>query len=159
MKNINYGNVTLAALRIALGWFFLYSGLTKVMNPLWSAAGYLNNAQTFSGLFQWFAQPQILPTINIINEWGQLLLGISLILGIFVRLSSTLGVALMLLYYFPAANFPFVDHGFIVDEHIIYALTLAYFAVIRAGRVFGLEEWCSNLPICKKFKKYKQYLG
>ena len=65
----------------------------------------------------------------------------------------------MLLYYFPAVEFPFVGHGFIVDEHIVYALILLFFAAIRAGRIWGLEERCSNLPICSRFPKLRSILG
>ena len=143
-----------------MGWLMFYAGITKVLDPAWSAVGYLANAKTFTGLFQWFAQPGVLPVINFINEWGLTLLGVSLILGIGVRLSSILGAALMLLYYFPVLQFPVIPpHSYIVDDHIIYALVLVYFAAVKAGRVGGLENWCSNLPICSRFPKLRDWLG
>ncbi|TSC89179.1 MAG: DoxX protein [Parcubacteria group bacterium Gr01-1014_3] len=151
--------LAIAALRITLGWFMFYAGITKVLDPAWSAAGYLNSAKTFTGLFQWFASPEILPAINFINEWGLTLLGVSLILGVFVRLSSVLGAVLMMLYYFPVLEFPYVGHGFLIDDHIIYALVLAYFAAAKVGRIWGLENWCGSLPICKKFPKLRSLIG
>src|SRR3989344_5235167 len=145
--------------RISLGWLFFYSGITKVLNPEWSAAGYLQNAKAFTGLFSWFAPPGILALIKFVNGLGPLLLGISLILGIGVRLSSVLGAVLMMFYYLPL-GFPYPNaHSFIVDEHIIYALVLLLFAAIRAGRIWGLENWCANLPICSKFPKLRNWLG
>ena len=147
-------------LRVAFGIIFIYSGLTKVLDPSWSAYGFLNNAKTFTAFYQTLAGPQILPVINFINAWGQLLLGVSLILGIFVRLSSFLGAALMLLYYFPALNFPYPNaHSFLVDEHIIYSLILVYFAVVGAGRYWGLDNWCSRLPICAHFPRLRALFG
>ncbi len=155
-----YAKNSLALLRASLGWLMLYAGLEKLLDPSWSAAGYLNNAATFPGLFHWFAQPGILPVINFVNEWGLTLLGISLILGLFVRLSSILGAGLMLLYYFPVLNFPHIPpHSFIVDEHIIYALVLAYFAAAQAGKHYSLYNWCAGLPICSKFPKLRNWLG
>lgn len=149
----------LAALRIVMGWLFFYAGITKVLNPAWSAAGYLTNAKSFTALYQWFALPQNIGWVNFINEWGLLLLGVSLILGIGVRLSSILGVALMLLYYAPLP-FPYPNpHSLIVDEHIVYIAVLLYFAAVRAGRTFGVETWCSNLPICRKFPRLRALLG
>ena len=146
--------------RIALGWLFFYAGITKVLNPNWSAAGYLRGVKTFTGFYDWLLTPTILPTVNFINEWGLTLLGVSLILGIFVRLSSVLGAALMILYYLPILDFPYVgEHSYLVDEHIIYALTLLYFAAVRAGRVMGLENWCSRLPICLRIPGYRALLG
>ena len=152
--------VTLFLLRVGTGWLMFYAGITKILDPDWSAAGYLNNAKTFSGLFAWFASPGILPITNFVNEWGLTLLGGSLILGIGVRLSSVLGAALMMLYYLPILEFPYPNtHSYIVDEHIIYALVLVYLAAVRAGRYIGLENWCSRLPICSKFPRLREWLG
>ncbi|MDO8430121.1 MAG: DoxX family membrane protein [bacterium] len=152
--------VSLFALRISMGWLMFYAGITKVLDPSWSAAGYLVNAKTFAGFYQWLTQPGILPAINFVNEWGLTLLGISLLLGIGVRLSSVLGALLMLLYYIPILDFPYPNpHSYIVDEHIIYIFVLLFFAAVKAGRAYGLEEWCSNLPICSKFPKLRNWLG
>lgn len=131
----------LLLLRLALGWFFLYSGATKVLDPSWSAAGYLKGAETFAFLYQFFASPQLLPIINIVNSWGQLLLGISLILGYYVRYSGVAGAILMLLYYIPILKFPFAgEHALLVDEHIIYALLLLYFSRAHTEPFFGGGE-------------------
>ena len=155
-----FQKISLFLLRLSMGWLMFYACITKVLNPSWSAAVYLANAKTFTGFYQWLLQPNILPVINFVNEWGLTLLGVSLILGVFVRLSSVLGALLMLLYYLPILDFPYPNpHSYLVDEHIIYILVLLYFAVARAGRVYGLENWCSNLPICSKFPKLREWLG
>lgn len=131
--------------RLSLGWVMFYAGVTKIMNPNWSAAGYLKGAKTFPDFFQSLTDPSVLPIINLVNEWGLTLLGVSLILGVGVRLSSVLGAVLMMMYYFPALDFPKIGTtSYIVDDHIIYALVLLYFAAIRAGRVMGMEEWFAN---------------
>lgn len=130
----------LVLLRLALGWMMLYAGVTKLMDPAWSAAGYLSNAATFHGFFAWLTTPGILPFINFVNEWGLTLLGVSLILGAGVRLSSTLGALLMLLYYFPVLNFPNIPpHSYIVDDHIVYLFAFLVLAAFRAGRVWGMD--------------------
>lgn len=117
----------------------MYAGVTKIMNPQWSAAPYLENAKTFTGFFQSLTQPSVLPLINFVNEWGLTLLGISLILGVFVRISAPLGAVLMLLYYFPVLNGWYPNaHSFIVDDHIIYAVVLLVLAAYNAGSVWGL---------------------
>ena len=98
--------------------------------------------------------------INFVNEWGLTLLGVSLILGIGVRLSSVLGAVLMVFYYLPVLTFPRIaPHSYIVDDHIIYALVLVFFAAARAGRVYGMENWCAGLPICKRFPKLHNWWG
>ncbi|MBI2484526.1 DoxX family protein [Candidatus Uhrbacteria bacterium] len=155
-----FSKVSLFLLRLATGWLMFYAGITKVLNPQWSAAGYLNNAKTFTGFYQWLAQPDILPVINFINEWGLTLLGISLIFGMFVRLSSILGAALMLLYYFPVLEFPMIaPHSYIVDDHIINALVLIFFAAYKAGRVWGFDAWCVRLPLCARYPRTRDMIG
>lgn len=150
----------LFALRIALGVLFLYAGASKLLNPEWSAEGYLKSAKTFSGLYAWFAGPSMLPAINFINEWGLTLLGISLLLGICVRLASYLGAVLMLLYYFPVMEFPYVNtHYFLVDYHVIFIICLLLLAEARAGRYIGLDEWLSKTRFCSKRKSVCAWLG
>lgn len=147
-------------LRISFGILFFYAGITKVINPNWSAVGYLKGAQTLSEFYNFLLQPSILPIINFINAWGLTLLGISLLLGIFVRLSSRLGALLMLLYYIPILHFPYVGtNSFLVDQHIIYIFSLLLLGSVKAGRYLGLEKWCSSLPICSKYPKLRKLLG
>lgn len=147
-------------LRISLGWMFFWAGITKVFDPAWSAAGYLQGAKTFTGFYQWLTMPDLLPLTNLVNEWGLTLLGLSLMLGVFVRLSSVLGAVLMLLYYFPILQFPYPNpYSFVVDEHIIYAFSLLVLGGLRAGRIWGFENWCSRLPICSRVPGLRALLG
>ena len=152
--------ISLFLLRVVLGWMYLYAGITKIINPNWSAAGYLRGAKTFPVFYQWLVSPSLLPITNFVNEWGLTLLGLSLILGLFVRLSSSLGAIMMLLYYLPILTFPYIkDNSYLVDQHIIYASALLVLGALRAGRIWGLEEWCANLPICSRYPKLRAWLG
>ena len=118
----------------------IFPGLLPQQTPVfdWSAVGYLENAKTFSGFYHFLTQPDILPIIDAVNQWGLALLGISLILGVFVRLSSILGSVLMLLYYLPILDFPYPNpNSLIVDQHIIYMAVLLYLAAVgpQAGLI------------------------
>lgn len=125
-----------------MGWLIFYAGITKVLDPAWSAEGYLKGAKTFSGFYEFMLNPSILPMVNFLNEWGLIIVGAALILGAFVRLSSFFGALLMFLYYLPILEFPYVGgHSFIVDDHIIYILVFAVLAAYNAGRVWGLDKW------------------
>ncbi|MDP3958123.1 MAG: DoxX family membrane protein [bacterium] len=147
--------LSLSLLRISLGWMLFYAGITKVLDPSWSAAGYIGAAKNFQGFYSWFLQPNILPTVDFLNEWGLTLIGISLLLGIMVRLSSLFGVALMLLYYF-VLPFPRPDaHSLVVDSHVIYAAALLVLAYSKAGHAWGLERWCESLPLCARYPRLR----
>lgn len=141
-------------LRISLGWIFFYSAIIKIMDPGWSAAGYLSSAKTLSDLYQWFAGPQNIAWINFLNKWGQLLIGVSLISGFLVRFSSYWGILLMLLYYLPVLNFPYVGKtGLLVDEHIIYILLFVLFIKTNAGKFWGGDNYCKGRLDSASIKK------
>jgi len=134
-KNIILG------LRIALGLLFLYAGISKVVDPTWTAAGFLKGAKTFHWLYAWFGSPMNIGWVNFVNEWGLTLLGICLITGLFIPYASWVGIAFMLLYFFPTFHFPFAgEHSVLVDEHIIYILVLLLFIATDAGLFSGLDS-------------------
>lgn len=130
----------LVVLRVAFGWLFLYSGYTKLTGDF-SAEGFLTNAKSLKSLYTWFASEGNLPWVNFLNVWGQLLIGLGLILGAFTRFASYAGALLMVLYYFPSLDFPYVEHGYLIDDHIIYALAFLVLATNNAGHHFGLDSW------------------
>lgn len=137
--------LALFALRITMGWMFFYAGITKVLNPEWSAEGYLKGAKAMTGLYQLLLSPEVLPIVNFVNAWGLTLLGASLILGILVKVSAPLGMILMLMYYL-ALGLPYPNpHAYIVDEHIIYIAGLFTLVAFDAGKFWGLGRWIKSL--------------
>lgn len=142
--------IALLIARIALGGLFFYAGLTKLLDPAWSAAGYIASAQHFTALYAWLGSPAILPLVNVLNAWGLTLLGISLILGAFVRISASLGIVIMLLYYL-VLDFPYPnEHAFIIDEHIVYAAVLVILIAFKVGRVWGLDSKLHAFPLLRR---------
>lgn len=134
-----YKKISIFLLRISSGMLFFHAGITKVLDPNWSAAPYLASANNFKALFAWLSSPEIIDATNFANAWGLTLLGLSLVLGLFVSYSAPLGAVLMFLYYlvlpFPMPN----AHAYIVDEHIIYIFALLSLAAFSAGNVWGLD--------------------
>lgn len=79
---------------------------------------------------------------------GLLGIGLGLMLGIAMRLSTISGIAMMLMMY-SATLLP--ETNPLIDDHIIYALVLAILHTANAQQVFGYgQEWAS-LSIVKKF--------
>lgn len=155
-----FEKTSLFLLRVSLGWLFFYAGITKVLNSEWTSAGYLKGAKTFSVFYSWLSQPGIVSVVDFLNEWGLTLVGLSLILGFLVRVSSWGGFLLMILYYLPILDFPYPNtHSFIVDEHVIYGIIFLFFIAFRAGRTWGLDSWCARLPICSKYPRLRSLFG
>ena len=128
---------SLFLLRIGMGVLFFWAGYTKLITPNWSAAGYISGSKVFTGFYSWLLSPNLLPTINFLNEWGLTLIGAALLFGIFVRLASFFGLTLMILYYLPI--YP-PAHG-LVDEHIIYASVFLVFMAFGVGQILTLNSW------------------
>ena len=142
--NVNYKKTLVLLLRLALGWILIYAGWQKFTTPGgFNAAFYLKDAATFSGFYHWLMSPGILPIVNVLNVWGQLILGVCLVAGFQVRWAAKLAALMMLLYYFPILKFPHFTsdpHSFIVDDHIIYSLGYLALDALHAGRIFGLDS-------------------
>ena len=136
MNKITFSAV---GLRLLLGWFMFFAGIEKVLDPAWTAQGFLLSAKTFPAFYAWFAEPVNSWWIDPLNAWGIALVGVALLLGVAVRPAAWAGAVLMIVYYFPHNVFPQVPHGFIVEEHVIYAAAFILVAFLPAAQRFGLS--------------------
>lgn len=113
-----------------------------IINPKWSAAGFLGVAKTFPAFYAWFAQPANIWWVNPLNEYGILLIGIALLLGIAVRPAAWAGAFLMVVYYFPHYAYPFtVQYGWIVEEHVTMAAGFVVLALSPWAESMGFGAW------------------
>jgi len=139
--------IVLTILRVAIGWHFLYEGLTKLLNPDWTAAGYLESATgPLAGAYQALAaNDSILMFVNILNTWGLVLIGLGLILGLFTRISQLAGVGLLLLYYLshpPVFSEPgFFREGsyFLISKDFLEMMALVVLMFFPTGHFLGLD--------------------
>jgi thiosulfate dehydrogenase [quinone] large subunit len=140
--------ITIVVLRVLIGWHFLYEGLSKLMSPTWSAAGYLTQARgPLSGFFRWMAaDPSVLANVNLMNKWGLTAIGLGLILGCFTRLAAASGIVVILLFYL--CNPPFVGYFYsiptegsylVVNKNLVEAAALAVILVTPSGQAAGLD--------------------
>ena len=146
--------IAAVTLRLLLGWYMFFAGIEKVLDPSWTASGFLSHAKTFPEFYAWFGSPMNAWWIDPLNAWGITLIGVALLLGVAVRLAAYAGAFLMIIYYFPHNVFPSVPHGYIVEEHIIYAVAFMLVAVSPAAHHFGLSKmfrktFLMKIPIIK----------
>ena len=136
-----YQKGILAILRIALGWTFFYQGIARIISPDWTLAEAMLRGETFARFFELIFDNQHLSlALNLIWQWGFVLIGLFLIIGLFVRLSASIGAVLLIFQYLTALSFPYVNpSSYFVDGNIIYALALMVMITLRTGRVWGLD--------------------
>jgi thiosulfate dehydrogenase [quinone] large subunit len=115
-RSPDYGTfqlVALVSLRMLIGWHFLYEGVAKLSNPYWTSAGYLQESKGwFSGFFMDLANnPGALGVVDNLNQWGLLLIGLALLVGVFSRTAAFAGVVMLALYYLAAPPFPTLEYA------------------------------------------------
>ncbi len=139
----------LVLLRIGIGWHFLYEGASKMLDPSWTSKPYLIDSQGFmSCFFEWLAaHDDILLIVDMLNEWGLSLIGLSLILGLFSRLAAVAGALLLFLYYLSHPAWPGLDYVYpqdgnflIIDKIIVEMLALMVVYVFPTSHIAGLAR-------------------
>ena len=146
-----------AVLRVGVGLIFLWAGLEKVIGAgaEWSAAGFLGFAtggslgwpfvaETVEGVVynpthdMWVVFSENATAMGIIDllvPWGQIGIGVSLIMGLLTRFGAAMGTLMMLLFFVAAWDFQFG----IVNQHLTYALVTFFLGYIGSGNFFGLD--------------------
>jgi thiosulfate dehydrogenase (quinone) large subunit len=164
------------ALRIATGFYFLYAGLDKVFSFIggsepFSAAGFLafatagtTSAQVAEGTIVnptapfWAdlaANPTALSVIDFIVPFGQIAIGLALILGLATRFAGVMGFAMMA--GFTIASWDFA-HG-VLNQTSFLAISALVLAVIRAGDVYSIDSIVEAQPIIKRTPVLRYVLG
>ena len=150
---------TLAGLRLALGWTFLWAFVDKVfglgfatpeknawINGGSPTKGFLANAATgpFEGFYQSIAGAAWADWLFMI---GLAAIGTALILGIGMRVAAVAGGLLLVMMWtavLPPENNPFMD------DHLINAAVLAVLALTAAGNTLGLGKTWTRLPLVQQ---------
>ena len=138
----------LALLRIGIGWHLAYEGLTKLLDPGWTSAGYLRTAEWMGAdVFRAIAEDGFwLPIVDQLNIWGLLLIGTALMLGLLTRVAAAAGIVLLGLYYmahpplFAPTSVPLEGNYLIVNKNVVEMLALLVVALLPATRL-GLDRY------------------
>ncbi|WP_346859022.1 DoxX family protein [uncultured Draconibacterium sp.] len=136
---MNWKKLFITVFRVAIGWHFLYEGLSKLLATNWSAAGYLSSSTgPFSGFYQLMGGSEsIMSVVDPLNIAALILIGLALFLGLAIRISSLSGIVLLVLYYFAhppfGASLMASTEGslYIVNKNMIEALALALLLFLK----------------------------
>jgi len=144
----------LAVLRIIIGWHILYEGFSKLLVPNWSSASFLLESKwILKGFAEWImSNPAVLSTVDFLNIWGLIAIGIGLILGLFTRAAAISGAILLLLYYLSNPpligleySLPTEGNYLIVSKTLIEVVALVVLAVFPTGLIAGLDIYLAKV--------------
>jgi thiosulfate dehydrogenase [quinone] large subunit len=148
--------VSLVLLRTLIGWHFLYEGYYKLVLPAWStsgqplghwsAAGYLRAATgPLANVFHSLAASRIAPWVDIIVPVALVLVGVSLMLGLFTRLGCWGAMALLAIFYvsaIPMSGAPATGQEgtyLLVSKNLIELVAIVVVLAFDTGRIAGLD--------------------
>jgi thiosulfate dehydrogenase (quinone) large subunit len=171
-RNIGKG---LAVLRVALGVGFLYAGLEKALNfggaaKAFDATGFLKGGTlgtapgaaadaivnpTHSFWVGLAGDPALMSAINTLVVFGEVAIGVALILGFATRFAGVAGTLMMGLFFVASWDFA---HG-LVNEQFLYAIVAAFVAYAAAGEAYGLDAIIERTRIVRQQPKLRYVLG
>jgi thiosulfate dehydrogenase (quinone) large subunit len=147
---------SLVLLRVLIGWHCLYEGMVKLMDPSWSAAGFLLESKwIFAPIFHFMATtPSILGFVNFMNMWGLTAIGLGLIVGCFTRLATLGGMCIILLYYVCTPpligitySVPMEGAYLIVNKNLIEVVALGVLFLFPTGNIIGLDRLLNGVKL------------
>lgn len=150
-----------AYLRICLGLIFVWAFFDKLFGLGFATASgkaWLDGISPTIGFLKFGTTGPLAPFYkglagNLFVDWlfmlGILGIGLSLILGIGIKIAGYSGALLMLLIW--SALLPPKNHPFL-DEHIIYLIVLLIIAKGNMGQVLGFGKWWSETDLVQKYK-------
>ncbi|MCI0388197.1 MAG: DoxX family protein [Acidobacteria bacterium] len=146
----------LVLLRVLIGWHFLYEGYYKLVLPAWSASGqplgswssigYLKAASgPLGSFFRHIIDTGWIYWIDRLVVFGLVLVGLSLMLGLFTRLGCLGAILLLMLFYLssiPVGGAPQPGNEgtyLVVNKNLIELAAVLVLLVFRTGEIAGLD--------------------
>lgn len=134
-------------LRVLIGWHFLYEGIVKLYNPDWTAFGYLASAQgPLKSVFTMLANESIIGWVDTLNMAALLLVGLTLLLGVFEKFGAFVGIGLLTMYYLAHPPFPGLTqlnvegNYWLVNKNLIEMVALLLLFYFPTGHLFGIKS-------------------
>ena len=152
----SFQQVALIALRTVIGWHFLYEAYYKIVSPAWSpggapltpwsSVGYLKGASgPLARIFQRLINAGAAAWIDRSVKVALLLIGLSLLLGLFTRTGASAALfflSLFYLLYVPTLGVPQPNAEgtyLIVNKTLIEAIAVIVLLAFDTGRIAGLD--------------------
>jgi thiosulfate dehydrogenase [quinone] large subunit len=145
-----FASYAFLAIRLFLGWKWMTSGWGKITSGKFDASGFLHGAvKKASGerpaVQSWWADfisDFALPNVGLFNvlvPWGELFVGLGLLLGCLTTVAALMGVIM---------NFSYLFSGTIsTNPQMVIAGIIVLVAGLNAGKI-GLDRWV--IPFLRK---------
>jgi thiosulfate dehydrogenase [quinone] large subunit len=156
---------SLVVLRTLIGWHFLYEGYTKLLHPAWGRAGapaaawssaaYLKAATgPFADIFHALGNASWIGTLDLVVAGALVLVGLSLMLGVFTQAGCAGAAALLAMFYLSAIPTGLPEARsegtyLFVNKNLIEAVAVMVLMAFRTGRIAGLDRLRAARPAAR----------
>ncbi|MBP1967754.1 DoxX family protein [Paenibacillus aceris] len=150
LKENIYASYGLLVLRFYLGWSWLQAGWGKIAGGNFDSSGFLKGAiknasgdhpavqSWWADFINHFALPNA-GLFNVLVPWGEFLVGLGLILGIFTTFAVLMGLVMNFSYMFSGTTS--------TNPQMVLMGMLILAAGLNAGRI-GVDRWV--IPVINK---------
>jgi thiosulfate dehydrogenase [quinone] large subunit len=137
-------------LRLYAGWQWLQAGWEKIHDPVWTGGkagtaitGFVTNALTktsgahpdVQSWYAWFLQNVVLANAtawSFVISWGESLIGVALILGIFTGIAALFGGFM---------NMNYLLAGSVSTNPTLFLIAMALILAWKTAGWWGLDRW------------------
>ncbi|MGM0372229.1 MAG: DoxX family membrane protein [Halobacteriota archaeon] len=136
-------------LRVVTGWWMFHAGLSKVwetyvLGSPFDAAWFIQFASQgtiLEGVLALFNNSAGIALTNFMIPWGELLIGLGILLGAFTRLAAFFGGFLMFFFYFVNAGW---TNGLFSSDLMALVLFVTI-GIMGAGRIWGVDQYLEKM--------------
>ena len=148
-------------LRLGMGAIFMWAFIDKLFGLGFATAAenaWIRGGSPTFGFLNFAAKGPLVSFYNALAgnpvvDWlfmiGLLAVGVTLLLGVGVKLGAYAGALMLALMY--TAVLPPEHHPFL-DDHIIYAIVMFGLALVGGGRWLGLGNWWTNTVLVRRYR-------
>jgi len=131
-------------LRLWIGGYLLYQGIRKYLrdfphaNWIKSQIGDLDKAEIY-GWYRSFLTDVVIPNRELFGylvTWGEILVGLCLVLGLLTRFSAFVGLFMLLNYYFGPGM---ARGGAVLGQQQTFIVSLIVLLLSNPGKTLGLD--------------------
>lgn len=135
-------------LRIFIGWHFLYEGIIKLYSSDWTSYGYLASSQgPLKSIFRAMTHEAVLSWVDNLNILALIVVGLTLILGLFEKLGAVIAIGLLAMYYLVHPSFPWLEQVnvegsyWFVNKNLIELVACMVIYNFPTSKYFGLARF------------------
>jgi thiosulfate dehydrogenase [quinone] large subunit len=177
---ISMTELSILGLRLLIGILMFFAGIEKVLYTTWgghtagwSASGYLQFVAGGGAFNPWFQS--IAGSVGPLVMWGEVAIGLALILGLLTRLASFFGIIMNGLFWVSQymakartstgaleVNAGPWGNGWStgpLNENFIIVCLYIVFILVGAGLTYGLDKYIHDLEIVKNNSWIKAIFG